>query len=215
MSTLSPLGRYGGRGRRRLRTGLVLLFAVGALVVAGVIGWSAMHQSDKTAGPGPSTASTPNNSCSPSATSSSSKSGSRTSTSKSAKPHSSRSASPTTASKLPKPKSITLNVYNSTTRNGLARKTANLLANRGFTIGSVKNDPSTTAVKGPAEVRYGAKGVLAARVVAAEVRGATLVEDKRSSADVDIALGAAFQHLASPAQVKAALSPKASPSSSC
>jgi LytR cell envelope-related transcriptional attenuator len=116
---------------------------------------------------------------------------------------------------LPKPKAITLNVYNSTNRNGLARKTANQLASRGFTIGSVKNDPTTRAVKIPAEVRYGPKGALAARVVVAEVIGARLVKDKRTSTDVDIALGAAFQHLASAAQVKAALSPKPSPSSSC
>jgi LytR cell envelope-related transcriptional attenuator len=231
MSTLSPLARYGGRGHRRLRTALVLLFGLAALAVAGWIGWHLSgHDAKPKAGPS-TTVSAPRNSCSasasasktgsssksasPSKRASTSKSGAKASSSKTPKPHPSRSPSPSAGNKLPKPKAITLNVYNSTTRNGLARKTATLLGDRGFTIGSVKNDPAPKAVKGAAEVRFGPRGALAARVVAAEVQGAKLVEDKRSSADVDIALGAAFKHLASPAQVKAALSPSPSPTKSC
>jgi hypothetical protein len=209
MSTLSPVGRYGGRRVwRRVRTAVVLLIGVGALVAAGWEGRTLVSQNNaKPVASASTSVSTPSSSCtptpSPTVSPSSTKSGS--------KAHSSRSPSVSTATKLPKPKTITLNVYNSTTRSGLARKTANLLAGRGFTIGTVSNDPTNKAVKGVAEVRYGAKGVLAARVVAAEVVGAKLIEDKRTSSDVDIALGATYKHLASAAQVKKALSPKATP----
>ena len=115
----------------------------------------------------------------------------------------------------PKPKTITVNVYNSTTRSGLARKTADLLHDRGFIIGNVTNDHAPKPVVGIAEVRYGPKGVAAAHVVAAQVVGAKLVEDKRTSADVDLAVGAKYKKLATPAQVKAALSPSAKPTKSC
>jgi LytR cell envelope-related transcriptional attenuator len=230
MSTLSPVGRYGGgRGWRRVRTAITLLIGLGALVGAGFYGYSlSRHDTPSTAtSPGPSTSvSTPSSSCSPSPspsdTASKSTGGSTASPSKhksSAKTspvHTSHSPSAeSTAGKVPKPKSITLNVYNSTTRKGLARTTSTLLAKRGFTIGNVANDPAPKPVKTVAEVRYGPAGVLAARVVAAEVVGAKLVEDKRTSSDVDLALGAAFKHLASPKEVKAALSPSPTPSPSC
>lgn len=218
MSTLQPLKPYGGgRVWRRVRTTLVLLIGIGALVAAGWEGRS-LVKGNTTATPAPSTSvsTSASPSCTPSPTPSPTPTPTVTS-SKSSKKHSSAShathspsASPTSTA-LPKPKTITLNVYNSTSRNGLARTTANLLAARGFTIGNVSNDPSPKAVKGFAEVRYGPKGALAARVVAAEVKGAVLVEDKRTSADVDLAVGAAYKHLASPAEVRAALSPSASP----
>jgi len=128
------------------------------------------------------------------------------------------SASPTTTRKPkppPKATAITVNVYNSTTRSGLARKTADLLHERGFMIGNVTNDHAPKPVIGIAEVRYGPKGVPAAHVVAAQVVGAKLVEDKRTSADVDLAVGAKYKKLATPAQVKAAMSPSAKPTRSC
>jgi hypothetical protein len=227
MSTLQPLKPYGGgRVWRRVRTTLVLLVGIAALVAAGWEGRALVTGSNKPSTPGPSTSvsGTPSPSCTPSPTPSPTPTPTPTVTSsKSSKKHSSAGhathspSASASSTALPKPKTITLNVYNSTSRNGLARKTANLLAARGFTIGNVSNDPSPKAVKGFAEVRYGPKGALAARVVAAEVKGAVLVEDKRTSADVDLAVGAAYKHLASPAEVRAALSPSASPtpSASC
>ncbi len=197
MSTLSPVGRYGGgRSRgRRLRTALVLLVALCALVAAGWFGWALANRGDNTATPGASTSvSASTSSCTP------------------------PSPSPTTTrppKPLPKPKTITVNVYNSTTRSGLARKTADLMHDRGFIIGNVTNDHAPKPVVGIAEVRYGPKGAASAHVVAAQVVGAKLVEDKRTSVDVDLAVGAKYKKLATPAQVAAALSPSAKPTRSC
>ncbi|MFD0329774.1 LytR C-terminal domain-containing protein [Streptacidiphilus monticola] len=52
----------------------------------------------------------------------------------------SASASP---SALPSPSAITVNVYNATTRTGLAGNTANQLKARGFKIGKIGNAPAT------------------------------------------------------------------------
>ena len=196
MSTLSPVGRYGGGRRgRRLRTALVLLVGLGAIVAAGWVGWTMANRGDDTAAPGSSTSVSPStSSC----------------TTPSPSPTTTRSPRP-----LPKPKTITVNVYNSTTRSGLARKTADLLHDRGFVIGNVTNDHAPKPVVGIAEVRYGPHGAAAARVVLAQVVGAKLVLDKRTSTDVDLAVGAKYKKLATPAEVKAALSPSAKPTPSC
>ena len=198
MSTLSPVGRYGGgrSGRRRLRTALVLLVGLGALVAAGWFGWALANRTDDSSSASPSTSVTTSaSSCTPAP---------------SPTPTTTRSPKPP-----PKPKVITVNVYNSTTRSGLARKTADQLHDRGFIIGNVTNDHAPKPVVGVAEVRYGPRGLAAAHVVAAQVVGAKLVEDKRTSPDVDLAVGAKYKKLATAAQVKAALSPSAKPTASC
>jgi ABC-type uncharacterized transport system permease subunit len=115
---------------------------------------------------------------------------------------------PASAVALPAAKTITVNVYNATTRAGLARSTSVLLVQRGFQIKSVANDPKNASVAGSAEVRYGPKGALAAKVVAAQVMGAALVPDQRADATVDFVLGQGFTALATPAQVAANLKPK-------
>jgi hypothetical protein len=117
-----------------------------------------------------------------------------------------------TPAPLPAPKAITVNVYNATDRAGLARTTATDLAKRGFRVGRVANDPKDAAVAVSAEVRHGPKGAAQAKVVAAQVRGATLVADTRADATVDLALGAAFVGLATPAEAAAALAPPPVPS---
>lgn len=208
MSTLSPVGRSGGSRRwRHIRTALVMLVGVGALVAAGFIGWSLAGRNNTSTGtPTPSTSLS--TSTSPSCTPLASASGATPS--KTASPLSSKSPGA-----LPKPKTITVNVYNSTSTGGLARKTANALSARGFTIGTVGNDSAPKPVLGVAEVRYGPKGAQQAIVVAANVHGAKLVLDKRRTTDVDLAVGAQFKRLATSAQVKAALSPSALATPSC
>ncbi len=131
-------------------------------------------------------------------------------TSSSASPTASVSCPPLaslTVVALPAAKTITVNVYNATTRGGLARTTADLLLQRGFLIGAIANDPKNAAVAGSAEVRYGPKGALNAKVVAAQVQGAALVNDGRTTATVDFVVGQAFTALATPAQVAANLKP--------
>lgn len=121
-------------------------------------------------------------------------------------------ASPATAPPLPSSRTITVNVYNATDRAGLARTTATDLGKRGFRVGRVANDPKNATVAATAEVRYGPKGAAQAKVVAAQVQGATLVVDTRGDATVDLVLGDAYAGLATPAQVAAALAPSPLPS---
>jgi hypothetical protein len=90
---------------------------------------------------------------------------------------------------------VTVNVYNATRRNGIAGKTATSLGLRTFNVGAIDNDPLGAKVPGTAIVRHGPKGLAAAKLVAAQVRGATLVADKRKSAAVDLVLGAKFAGL--------------------
>jgi LytR cell envelope-related transcriptional attenuator len=95
-----------------------------------------------------------------------------------------------------KAKDVTLNVYNATTRNGLAAATAKLLRDRGIRVATVANDPLSKSIKGVAEVRYGRSGAAAAKVVLPLVPGAKRVQDGRPDGTVDIVLGQRFVALA-------------------
>jgi hypothetical protein len=116
------------------------------------------------------------------------------------------SASPLAAS------GVHVNVYNTTSRNGLAATVAAALSKRSFGIGAVANDPLHADVTGTALVRYGSKGVEAAKLVMAQVPNATMRHDKRKGTDVDLVLGDAFRRLA-PATAATTASP--TPSASC
>ena len=94
------------------------------------------------------------------------------------------------------PGEVTVNVYNATGRSGLAGSTSKLIADRGFVLGKVANDPSKRKTPAVAEVRHGPKGAAAAELVAAVMpTGTTVVADKRTDATVDVALGTAFKTL--------------------
>lgn len=90
---------------------------------------------------------------------------------------------------------VTVNVYNATGRTGLAATTAEALKKRGFTIGTVANDPLKKSISGSAEVRYGPKGASVAPQVVALVPKPASVVDKRTTADVDLVLGEGYQAL--------------------
>ena len=110
------------------------------------------------------------------------------------------------ASALPSlpPRRIKVNVYNATGRAGLAANTADAMRRRGFVIGAVANDPGRAKVVGTAEVRYGTRGAVAARVVSAQVVGARLVPDRRLAPTVDLVLGPQFTGLAPKATASSA-----------
>jgi hypothetical protein len=110
-----------------------------------------------------------------------------------------------------RPQQVRLNVYNATTRDGLASRTAWQLKQRGFAVGKVGNDPLERHVGGVAEVRSGAKATLQVALVKAHVPGATAAPDRRTDATVDLVIGNAFRRLASAAQVQSAISPAATP----
>lgn len=110
-----------------------------------------------------------------------------------------------------KPSSFRLNVYNATDREGLAGSTSKALANRGFTIGAVANDPLKKKVVKSAEIRSSKAGAKNAALVARQVHGAALVVDKRKDASVDLVLGKAFKALTTPAKATAPTLPKGCP----
>jgi len=115
---------------------------------------------------------------------------------------------------LPNPRTIVVNVYNATSRAGLARATSIQLAARGFTIGAVANDPLNRTIQGTAEIRFGRKGINTAKVVAAQVPSPIMVRDSRAGASVDFVIGAAFTALNTTAQAQAVLTAAPSPTAS-
>jgi LytR cell envelope-related transcriptional attenuator len=100
-----------------------------------------------------------------------------------------------TATRTLKPSQVKVNVYNASARNGLARRVAGEMKDRGFAVGTIANDPLHRSVKTTAEVRYGTKGKAGAQLVMAEVPGAKLVADKRKDASVDLVLGTTYEQL--------------------
>jgi hypothetical protein len=102
---------------------------------------------------------------------------------------------------LPEPEAITVNVYNATTRTGLAQDTADALALRGFVIGEVANAP--VHLDGQVEVpglllgteRAAESGALA--VVGTHLEGAEPGGPKAGGgpAEVDLVLGKGFTEL--------------------
>lgn len=96
------------------------------------------------------------------------------------------------------PSRVRVNVYNTTTVNGLAARVAAALRQRSFVVRSVANDPRDTHPAGTAVVRYGRTGTAAARLVASQVPRATLQRDRRGNATVDLVLGTGFRALNPP-----------------
>jgi Flp pilus assembly protein CpaB len=112
---------------------------------------------------------------------------------------------------LPEENQIKLNVYNGTTRAGLAGTVAEDFRSRKFTVGKVKD---TKAFKGIALIQYGPKEVAAASVVNAYFLGdATLQFNiKRTDDVIDVTLGAQYKALGTPTDVHAAIAQLGNPS---
>ena len=98
--------------------------------------------------------------------------------------------------KVPTVGTTRVNVYNATTKNGLAARTAAELRERGFVIGEVRNDPLGRKVA-VVEVRHGAAGrSRTPLLVPLGGKGTTSVADGRKDASLDLVLGNAFTALA-------------------
>ena len=100
---------------------------------------------------------------------------------------------------------FTLNVYNSTQRQGLAAHTAAQLKQRGFAIGQITNDPLKANLAIAAQVRGAVSQSAELHEVAAEVPGAQIKTDGRTDPSVDLVLGSGFTSLASAQQVTSEL----------
>lgn len=184
------------RNRRR-----IVLAAVTAVAALGLAGWGTAQLIDVFSGDGGKSTTTAGHEpgCEPTA-----------------------SASPATPVKaLPRPGQITVNVYNATTRGGLAKTTADELEKRGFVIGKVGNAPETYDKKVPGSgILLGAPTASdsALTVLGTQLKGATPKTDTRKSKDVDLIIGTAFKALnvqKDADQALATLSAPAKPSSTC
>jgi hypothetical protein len=96
------------------------------------------------------------------------------------------------------PGGVTINVYNSTSRPGLASTAARTLEGRGFRVAAVDNDPLGRTILGLGEIRHGRGGTAEALLAAASLPGVRLVQDDRMDASVDLVLGNKFRALSVP-----------------
>ena len=118
------------------------------------------------------------------------------------------------------PRAVTINVYNSTNRSGLAASVAKSLRTQGFKVVEVANDPLGRPISGVGEIRHGRTGVAGAALAATRLLGAKLVLDNRTDASIDFVLGNKFKALSVPPKVAPAKAGKPTPtpspsSSSC
>lgn len=196
MSMFTPAGDGGRPSVRRSPDNRARpwVLVVAVLVTIALVGgaWLWSHRS---AGTPVTTASKP--SCSPASTTAS-------------------QASATSAGtpSAPPPSTVTVNVYNSTQRQGLAARVAAEMKRRGFRIGAIANDPLKKPVTPAAQVRSGVAGKNAARTVAAQVGALSAyapVVDKRRGLSVDLVLGNGFQALQPTAAAAVELEPEPKP----
>jgi hypothetical protein len=112
------------------------------------------------------------------------------------------------------PRAVTINVYNSTDRSGLAASVAKSLRTQGFTIADIANDPLGRPVAGVGEIRHGSTGAAAAAMASKRLSGAKLVLDGRPDASVDLVIGTNFRALSVPPKVAPAKPGKPQPTPS-
>ncbi len=101
----------------------------------------------------------------------------------------------------PIPSEVTVNVYNTTYKTGLAKVVADALRGRSFKIKEVANDPLKTMQMGTALIRYGEEGDLAAQLLQGHLPGAQLLKDTRAGATVDLVIGNSYTALVPTAEV--------------
>lgn len=109
--------------------------------------------------------------------------------------------------RMPEEKEVRVNVYNATDSAGLAAGVADNLTNREFEVVDHGNDPEGQTVDGVALLRYGPKAVGDAQLLRAYfLNEAELQFDiERKDDVVDVLLGAGFQQLATPTEVRQAI----------
>ncbi len=93
------------------------------------------------------------------------------------------------------PETVTIRVYNATTRIGIAGQTADGLAQRGFVIAETANYP--IEITTGARISFGEAGIAAAYTLAAHLEPgvAALVLDTRADGSVDLVLGSTWTQL--------------------
>ncbi|MHA7293080.1 LytR C-terminal domain-containing protein [Arthrobacter sp. HLT1-21] len=92
------------------------------------------------------------------------------------------------------PSAVTVNLYNSTTIDGLAGTVGESLQGRAFVVGEVANR-TVNRVGMTAIVVSGPTGYANAFTVQRQIPGTTFVEDERTDATVDVVVGSGFETL--------------------
>lgn len=110
--------------------------------------------------------------------------------------HAAASVCPAASYDYTPPEKINLNVYNSTSRPGLARSVADEFAVRKFIVGAVAN--TTSSYHGVAMIVSGAAGQSAAFSVQRNVPGSDYFQDGRTDPSVDVILTGDYKELAKP-----------------
>ncbi|MEU9454648.1 LytR C-terminal domain-containing protein [Streptomyces sp. NPDC048277] len=211
MSMLTPPGMGGQyritgdkypRMRPRRRRARLTLSVVASVTALGLVGWGTLQLIDVfTGGGGSASAAGSAGDCVKRAVASASPAAGAT------------AGASTTA--LPKPAQITVNVYNATTRTGLAKDTADELKKRGFKIGDVGNAPAkfdqkvkgTAVLLGPASALKTSLPVLATQLATPDQR----TEAGRKGTAVDLILGDAFKTLTPQATAAKAITALSAP----
>ena len=107
---------------------------------------------------------------------------------------------------LPQPSAVSLSVYNSTNRSGLAKATAKVLTADGFKVLGYQNDPANQVIQGVAEIRYSLDQKTNATLVAYYFPGAKLVQyQTETESKLVVSLGTKFTKVAPAQDVHAAL----------
>lgn len=110
-----------------------------------------------------------------------------------AKPLDNVSCNGSTASQALGASDVTVNVYNSTGRIGLAGTTGAAMQKEGFSVAAIDNDPLGKKILGVGEIRHGPSGLEGAQLVAKRMPGAKIVLDDRTDATVDMVVGKKFR----------------------
>ncbi|MFF6926916.1 LytR C-terminal domain-containing protein [Streptomyces californicus] len=183
------------RKRRRL-----VLAGVGAVVALGLAGWGTLQLIDVFTGGDKSAAAAGHKRACPTV----------------------KPAVVAPAKALPKPAAVKVNVYNATTRSGLAKDAAEELKKRGFAIGEVGNAskeydkkvPGTGVLLGAPAAKNGGFTVLGTQLA-----GAVEKTDARKTGEIDLILGTKFKAFSTPQEATAAMTaltkPAPAPSPSC
>lgn len=116
---------------------------------------------------------------------------------------------PAATASLPGPSLVTVQVLNSTNRQGIADKARATLVNDGFNSPDpAGNDKPKVKIPGVAQIRYGNKGKGGAKLLHYYFPKAKLVHTKSKTGTVVVSLGDRYQGVASPSTVSAALQDK-------
>jgi hypothetical protein len=109
---------------------------------------------------------------------------------------------------------VTINVFNGTSKVGLAQEVGGEFKNRGFKVDKTDNLPGDKKLDEIAVITYGPEAVGAATLVSAYflVDGAAMNWDiKRKGSAVDVAIGERFQQLATTTEVNQSIAALGSP----